>query len=487
MPTVKDKKDELKEALEGVENSDFFKQILGHIDDAPAGDGNGKGDDAPPDEDAPAGDAPEDAMPPIPKRKVPPKKEPPKKDDEDDDDDAPPKKDKDEDEDEDAVPARLEPDYEKIAEAAGRGVAKVLGEKPAAGGRKRVDAFDDLPAEYAAKKELYRHLVALKPGKYTADGIAGDVKRFKEAEAKYRKEWETEHEGETYNPSAEEHTTFYDRNEPSVDTDDLEAAKASVIRSQVKSDLDKEYSEKFRKVEQREKTGEVLQQAEGVWATMLGDVVTELTGLEKPDTSPQALNKLADEDPLVAGAMMAVLPGYRKRVHLAYGILNGVIDYDDTNREHVEIANKVGEIERELDSKPPAETVFRRNGKVVRYINTEGYGRLTPAQKADYWTLDPQYVGRYLASEAKEKTIAAKKAAETEFERTAKARGYAMPPSRNGNGRSTRVTSESADGEERAPLLRGRKERGGPPRGDKKDEDRTSEGIERFFSNLGAI
>lgn len=81
-----------------------------------------------------------------------------------------------------------------------------------------------------------------KDGKATP-GMVDRTKRFWKDEEAYIAQWQTEHPGETFDPNAEAHFEFYDKNEPSYDEVEFNRAKKTNLREGIK----KEVSEELRK------------------------------------------------------------------------------------------------------------------------------------------------------------------------------------------------------------------------------------------------
>ena len=120
-------------------------------------------------------------------------------------------------------------DYEKLAsttaEAATRAaVEAVKQQSPAA----PVDEEVTLPASEQRRVNYLKRLEQLYPDKY-ADVASRYEKSYKEIE-KYQRKWEQANPGETFDPEAQEHTSFFEKN--AVDWEDEDYAEAWPRRSQ---------------------------------------------------------------------------------------------------------------------------------------------------------------------------------------------------------------------------------------------------------------
>ena len=466
-----EKTEQLQEAREGVEQSEFFRRIVGGpIDDA---DGEAKAKEGEGAEETEEVEDHAPKLPPIPSRKKAPA--------------AKKSKTKTEEEKEEPPPPPQQVDLEAVAEAAGRGVAKVLGQKPApAAAAASKDPFDDLPPEFKKKAELYRTLTKIDPRKYTPEGLVADLKGFQAKEAKYRKDWESEHEGERFDSNSDDHRAFYEENAPSVDTDDIEAAKEAMLLEKAEKRVGAKYEGELKKLNQQKRIGEVANAVGAVYATMLTGAVSDLTGEKKPDISPEALNKLGQEDPILGDAMLAVIPAYRRKIEVALAVLNNVIDYDDRNPEHIELADRITKIETDLASRPAAETAYERDdGTKVRFVTSDRYQTMTPSERAGAWTLDGGYVARWIAEEGRDEVKKTKEAIDRKWEAIAKARGFEGRSSQNGSASRRSDSSQESGRSGSAPVLRRGQERGQPIGAGGKKSDEASRGISLFLKNIG--
>jgi len=330
---------------------------------------------------------------------------------------------------------------ERIASAAAEGVARGL--KP-----EKKEEKVEVKAPTPTGPEA-RHLEVLaRLEKMWPDEYKGASKRYQDAQTRieaYRKAWEKEHPGESFDEEADEHKEYYDKNDLFEFWDSRDYARAAGnieaerIASEKKDDsgnddIRKELTELKRKENLREARQTIAQEQTNVARDFWKEVGEDFADLvhENGEINREKLDELKQTNPIAFDYYTRAATNLNHEIEALYSIMHDLAKYDPQNPAHAAMG-KFGEMmEQNLASKPTQERLDEK-GRV--FMTGKDYYALPKDKRDKYWTLTYNDIAYHRA-----KVLAGsmKKAIQSEEERLdqfAAARGYTKP---NGNGKHER-------------------------------------------------
>lgn len=214
---------------------------------------------------------------------------------------------------------------------------------------------------------------------------------FKAKEAAYEAEWLKAHPDEDFDPDAQEHQKFYERNEPSIDEDDLELAKEAIIteRAEKKAREKVEREMEPLKAEQRHKevveklAPKLTQTFEKVAREAAAQINPELGGLKE-------LSQVAEKDPLAAEILSGVANHWLPVIQVAEFAYAGA-KFDPESPEGQRLGAVVTEIEQGLLSLPKEDR--SRSGK--QFATLADYHKMSKAEQAKHWFVGADDITEY--------------------------------------------------------------------------------------------
>ena len=211
--------------------------------------------------------------------------------------------------------------------------------------------------------------------------VIDDAKVFWAKEKAYKSTWLAEHPGGTFSPDAEEHSAFYDENEPQYDPNDFERAE--------------------RKLEVRQEATRIADEREKSWKA--GQAWKELQAKAPAEESDNIKGILTEADPELAKEFNGKLESIRaddpaaaktvKRFAESLGVLTTELDKlftpaleylaDPKNPTHQQILHAVFQYENEYLAKPEADRVQAGRG----FATLEDFNKMSDSEKARHWTI----------------------------------------------------------------------------------------------------
>lgn len=236
----------------------------------------------------------------------------------------------------------------------------------------KIEMTDDDARDY----EVVQFLERTQPEKYSGKSKA--FVEFVKANYAYQDEWSAKNPGREFDPTDEEHNTWYDKHPSPLTDKEIDAGRESMIEervfnNRVKPELDK-LREKERQAESERKIqlamptiavavhGKILSLAKSV-SPDIAAVLVDAGG--KPNFSKEALDKAADVDAIAfeelsRAVKLALEPVL---VELEKSVIDGA-DYVLNPRQnpvHAQIANIVSECEADILKRQPNDQL--RGGK----------------------------------------------------------------------------------------------------------------------------
>lgn len=295
-------------------------------------------------------------------------------------------------------------DYEKLAsttaEAATRAaVEAVKQQSPAAPVAEEVT----LPASEQRRVNYLKRLEQLYPDKY-ADVASRYEKSYKEIE-KYQRKWEQANPGETFDPEAQEHTAFFEKNAVDWEDEDYAEAVAEEKAEAVRRQTVAEY-------EERERRKEAAPRAQEKARSVTKDLVQELDPAFKDldPFAPDADAKAEDLDPVKGPVIVNAARFAEQFVKTSNRLFDGVDKFDAANPLHKQISDFASQKEQAIMALPRDQQLDNQ-GRT--FVPADRYYSLPPKERARTWTLsadDVAFLARQEIAEDAKKAIAREEA-----------------------------------------------------------------------------
>lgn len=263
-----------------------------------------------------------------------------------------------------------------------------------------IDAIaKDLPDEYREDIPVIAEMERLNPAKYA--GLVNKVVKAVKAEEDYVTKWQADHQGEEFDPEAEDHADFYARNFPNYSQADFKTAERTMIKREAREETMQAIAPKLEEMEAQKR---VQQAAQAVDNTVTA-VFTELVGAVRPEWTEHVknvtkLNELSAEDPM-AGDILTDAAG--RWLPLA----NEAAVFYEANTVHNPQARKaLNQFYSDLERAIAALPVDQQMDKGRRFATIQEFAALTPDQRVGRWYADQgvllQAIGQMAAQDAKE-------------------------------------------------------------------------------------
>lgn len=210
-------------------------------------------------------------------------------------------------------------------------------------------------------------------------GLPEKFDKFLAQERSYREAWEKANPGKTFNPDDEDHSEFYDANEPTFNTDDY-------LDSRIQLQADRIADEKIQKRERERAEKEARETVNKRLASMDKEITAELATALDPELAKIDADKLKTEDPLASKAMKPYLPELSALCGELVKIFTPGLGVTPSreNPLHVHLWNRTLAYEQELLTGPEKDRALPDGRKLVAM---EDFNRMSPEQKAKHWTI----------------------------------------------------------------------------------------------------
>lgn len=379
-------------------------------------------------------------------------------------------------------------DYDRLAEAAGRGAAKAITETQPA--KKEKHAPDD------GLTEDQRETVSVleRMGKDYPQYV-NLAKEFSEASKRakdYQAKWESANPGHAFDPEADEHNEFFEKND--VDWNDAHFNRA-IARIEAEKAAEKataKSSEKLSELESKDQLRESepkvraqsIATARDYFKELGADYVKVLN--DDGSINREEIKRLTDEDPVRQAVFEAAhgVEGFAAELHrltLVDPKGRPLYAFNKDNPNHQFIAQFVQDEEAAMKALPAEDQAS--DGK--RFATADEYAAMTPEKRRHYWRYTDRDLSRIYAAREAQRVQALVENESKRLEEFATKRGWKKP---EGDKQPTASTAKNGEipaqatekpispaGISEQPLAR--TSSGGRPG----NKDKTSTFLERFL------
>ena len=261
--------------------------------------------------------------------------------------------------------------------------------------QKPAPAVDDLPPEDKHNREVLAELAVMNPEEYGKHVEQFD--RFVKLEASYKARWTKAHPDAEFDPEAEDHKEFYEKNQPTFVAEDFSKAEARVEGRKVAQET----------IEQadRKRTWEAaVKHVNERLAAVPGEVRTDLIAQVDPELAK--IKDLDEEDPLASAAIRPLLPALTaKFAELEKGFEPNLGYKFNGQPIQLELVKEIGGYEHVL-SQADAKLQVLPDGR--KFATIEDFNQMTPKQRESHWTvwMEPKIIKAWLVADASDKAKA---------------------------------------------------------------------------------
>lgn len=320
-------------------------------------------------------------------------------------------------------------DYEKIAEASGRGAAAALSKAA----EKKAPEVTELMEE--EERERYAVIQRMEKDFPKEAGKAKEYAESIQRSVAYQKTWEKDNPGKAFDPKASEHDAFYEKNDVEIDDHLYTKAAIRIEAERLFEKQDSKESKRLAELEAKDKVREAepliaaaAAHARQSYYGMAGEEFAKVIDANG-NVDNAELKRIVDADPGKAVVIQAAssVPLFAADLHK---LTNGLESFDDKNPKHRFIADFAERQQQTLKAMTPAEQselaakLNRKDVNGAAFVTAEEFNAMTPAQQARSWRLnEPDLALLYAAEQVAmaQKSVADE---ETRLESFAKARGY---------------------------------------------------------------
>jgi hypothetical protein len=311
-------------------------------------------------------------------------------------------------------------DYAKLAETVANATAKAIkdNKEPAT-----AKPDEDVPAARRRDLDAIEYLATTDPA-YKAK--AAEYRKFAKAEVDYVAKWERENPGQSFDGESDEHSAWYDKHKPEIDADAIEEARIELITDRKAKALLEKESGSTRKEIESIRLERDIERAEAavphyfnrgvaIIANALGeDVAKAFTSLKENET-------LEASDPAAHNAISAMIPELDAQTKAATRIFGTEgRAFNPKDETHQAVAKEAMALQDLIAAQPADKQV--QGGK--RFAKLDEWANLTPEQKAQRWTINPDLMSQHLAYKAAQKAAENYKTEREKVEKLATAYGY---------------------------------------------------------------
>lgn len=332
------------------------------------------------------------------------------------------------------TPPPAEPNYEAIAEAAGRGAASAIakaGDRPPTA-PKPEDGLND---------KQRRTLEVLKRLEVEYKDNIGKAKAYVESVQKaneYRKAWEAQNPGQKFDPDDEAHDEFFKDNDVDWDDEEFADVQALIRAEKVAKQTSDQLAPKLADIDRREALraaepavmGQQINAARGFWSELgeeYAKVLDQTGGIDAAE-----VQRLNGEDPnrVLAFQRAQIVENFAAELHrLTLVSKDGhpLYPYNPKDEGHKFIAEFIADQEAAMQALPP-EQQLDEHGR--RFVTADEYYNMTEHRQRYHWRFTDAHLSHIFALKQAQEVKALLAAENEKFEKTASARGYV----KNGDG-----------------------------------------------------
>lgn len=317
---------------------------------------------------------------------------------------------------------------EALTEAA-NAIKDLVKNQKAAGDKKdepKTPATDDIPEGRREDLAIFKELENLDP-KYK--GKAAEYIAFARKEGDYIKQWEAANTGKSFDPEADEHSEWYDANEPEVSDRDLRRAEIRLesrpLAEQLADERVKGLREKLEQFEVAEAVRGTQPKIEQNTAIAVGAALEAMSPDILKIVSEHGHDKLAKLHPAASAVIQELCPKIVGVVDAAVKIFetNGRA-FNKANAFHQEVVDTALSLEKQLQDFD-VEQLTKPDG--TTFVTRQRWNGMADEERKGHWIVGAQEVNLALANKyaAQAKTDYEKRVSEAE--KTSEARGWKKP------------------------------------------------------------
>jgi len=276
----------------------------------------------------------------------------------------------------------------ETGKALGKEIAEAMKEKHAAAPTEEVE----LNKEEKRQLRVLSKLEETNPEEYKGIGTrfkkaVNEIARLDES----REEWSAKNDAEDWDEyRRNEHEKILERNKVIWDDGDFEDARLALATEPLAKEL-KEAKQKLSQYESKTAAEEVKPKAEAAAVASAVELGRELVGDSAKDLigdgfkmNKENREKLMESDPVAAPIIVDAMGRVASFSAAVEEVWHGTANKEVTNH----IAGYCLQLERKILSMPADQRVM--GGR--RFSPLDAYYKLKPDERADYWTIDPDFV-----------------------------------------------------------------------------------------------
>lgn len=232
-------------------------------------------------------------------------------------------------------------------------------------------------------------------------GASDNYLSFKEKEKQYQADWEKKNPDSEFDPEDSEHSKWYERNEPSVDSDDFEEAKEALVRDQAEKVVEERIRKEFEPLKRKQAEESAVAKAAPKIEKSLQTIGRNAAAAIDPEFGKlKDLSKIGEENPIAAEILTDAANRWMPIAQAASLLYSGH-PVDDNNPVFQEVGKLVGSLEEQVSQLDEDSQV--RNGK--QFATISEYAKMSPREQARHWYIGEdelvEFVGKRMAYEAK--------------------------------------------------------------------------------------
>jgi hypothetical protein len=317
------------------------------------------------------------------------------------------------------------PDYEKIAEAAARGVASAIQPKATEKKEEPKQKYEFLSEDEREEIPVLEQMEKSNPTKYK--GLTEKFTSAVKARQEYEAKWESENPGKEFDPDAEEHNEFFSKNEVDWKDRDYAEAIADIKVSKMQSQMEKKTDAKIGELTARDKARELeptaiseSKQTGRALFTALGDEFKDVLS-EAGTINQDAIKKAYEADPVKAKLVFDSANALETLAAENVRLFNGVVAYDANNVNHAYLSNYASNQEKAMEQLSLKE---KKNENGQMFSPAADYYKMNKADRAKHWTFSAKDLNMLLSADQIRTVKATIVADEKMLDERAAKRGY---------------------------------------------------------------
>jgi hypothetical protein len=281
----------------------------------------------------------------------------------------------------------------KAATAAATAAVKAMAPKEE---KAKEEQVVELPKDIQKQLDVFKELESREEYK----GITKQVVDFKKkggVEDQYIRQWKKANPGKPYDPEDDDHTEFYEENDPTTKfeslADDLEAAKETLIERRVEQRVESRLKPKIDEQRDEARRKELEPQIAQTRDSAIFSAVEAISPELAKTLREKGGEAVGDEDPMAFQVVEDVVPKYLPVIEEAARLFSGVsaVAKNGPNQEQsrvIESLNELNDYIAAQDQSVRVRALQTNRGTVYqRFVPFGEFHQLPPEQQAKSWTV----------------------------------------------------------------------------------------------------